>query len=288
MVGGGRARRHRDLHAGTGPELVRVHPGQEPGRTARGQDRGGLAGVERTPLAEHVDPAGVRRARTQHRAADQVQVAGPVAVVLGRHDVRPQERDFGRDLRRQRHRACLVGHGEPVAGLALQRGRALGEHLLGEPGQVRAQHLVRGGPGGRDRAADPAGLVRRAGHPRGELRAALPGEDQVRVRVDEAGQDRPAAAVDDLVRGRRLPGRAGPGDPAVVDDQGRVGQCGERPGPWPGSSSGPAVGDQFADVGDQRAHASHATRRCPPVRSVLAAVELARCFDARERTQAPR
>ena len=228
MVRGGRARRHRDLHAGTGPELVRVHPGQQPGRAPRGQDRGRLVRVERPPLAEHVHPAGVRRAGAQHRAADQVQVPGPVALVLGRHHVRPQEGDLGRDLRRQRDRARLVGHGQPVAGLALQRGGALGEHLPGQPGQVRAQLLVRGGPGGRDRAADPAGLVGRPGHPRGELRAALPGEDQVRVGVDEAGQHRPAAAVDGLVRGRGLPGRAGPGHPAVIDDQGRAGQGGER------------------------------------------------------------
>ena len=256
MVRGGRARRHRDLHAGTGPELVRVHPGQEPGGAAGRQDRGRLVGVERPPLAEHVHPAGVRRARVQHRAADQVQVPGPVALVLGRHHVRPQEGDLGGDLRGQRDRAGLVGHGQPVAGLALQRGGALGHHLPGQTGQVGPQFLVRGGPGGRHRAADPAGLVRLAGHPRRELRAALPGEDQVRVGVDEAGQHRPAAAVDGLVRGGRLPGGAGPGHPAVVDDQGRAGQCGERPRSLARIIVRAGVGDQFADVGDQRAHAT--------------------------------
>ena len=256
MVRGGRPRRHGDLHAGTGPELVRVHPGQQPGRAPRGQDRRCLVRVERPALAEHVDPAGVRRAGAQHGAADQVQVPGPVAVVLGRHHVRPQEGDLRRDLCRQCDRACLVGHREPVTGLALQRGRPLGEHLPGEPGQVRAQHLVRGGPGGRDRAADPAGLVGRPGHPRRELRAAFPGEDQVRMGVDEAGQHRPAAAVDGVVRGRRLPGRTGPGHPARVDDEGRLGQGGERSWSLGRVIARCHVGDQLADVGDQRAHAS--------------------------------
>ena len=125
VVGGGRAGLRSDADAGPGSELVGVDAGAQAAGPARGQDRGGLVGAERPVLAEHVDPPGVRRARVQHRAAHQVHVAGHVAGELGRHDVRAEVGDLGRDLAGQRERAGLVGHGQAVAGLALERGRAL-------------------------------------------------------------------------------------------------------------------------------------------------------------------
>ncbi len=96
MVGGGRAGLRRDLHAGARAELVGVDAGDEPAGPARGEHGGRLVRAERALLAEHVDPPGVRRARLQHRPADQVHVAGRVGGELGRHDVRAEVGDLGR------------------------------------------------------------------------------------------------------------------------------------------------------------------------------------------------
>ena len=78
VVGRRGLRLDRDLHTGAVAELVGVHPRLEPGGAPGREDGPGLVGVERAPLAEHVDPPGVRRARAQHRAADQVDVPGRV------------------------------------------------------------------------------------------------------------------------------------------------------------------------------------------------------------------
>ena len=70
-----------------------ARPGRAPGR----EDRPRLVGVEgRRRLAEHVDPARVRRAGVEHRAGDQGDVARRVVGVLGRHDVRAEERGLRR------------------------------------------------------------------------------------------------------------------------------------------------------------------------------------------------
>ena len=84
-------------------------------------------------------------------------------------------------------------------------------------------------PGGRDRGVDAARLVGLAGHPGRELGPALAREHQVGVRVDEAGQHGAAARVHDVVGGRRLARGAGPGHPALVDDQRGAGAGLERP-----------------------------------------------------------
>ena len=241
------ARRGRYLDAGARSELVGVHPGEQARGAARREHRGGLVRAERSVLAEHVDPAGRRRAGVQHRTAHQVDVTGRVGGELGRHDVRAEVGDLGGDLGGERQPARLVRHGEPVPGLALERGRALAEHLGRQPPQVGAQHRVGGGAGRLDRDQDAARPVEPARHPGGELGAALPGEDQVSVRVGEPGQHGPAARVHRGVRGRR-PGRGpGPGHRAVGDDQRRVLARGEP------ARRVPVVGDQLADAGDQRA-----------------------------------
>ena len=246
MIGGRRAGLRRHLDAGTRAELVGVDPGAEPLSPAGREHGGGLVRAERTLLAEHVNPAGVRGARGQHRAADQIHVTGHVAGELGRHDVRAQVGDLGRDLGGQRQPAFLVADGEPVAGLALERGRALPEHLGRQPPQVGPQRAAGRGPGRGHRGQDAARLIRAARHPGRELGAALPREDQVRVRVDEPGQHGPAACVDDRIRGGR-PGRGpGPGHHAVLDDQRRIRAGGEGAGVR-------VVSDQLTDRRDQRA-----------------------------------
>ncbi len=66
VVGGGGAELDPDLHSGTGTQLVGVDAQSEPLGAARAEDRARLVGVERAPLAEDVDPAGVGRALLEH------------------------------------------------------------------------------------------------------------------------------------------------------------------------------------------------------------------------------
>ena len=74
MVGRRGAELDAELHAGAGAELVGVDAQPEAGRAAGLEHRARLVGVERAALAEHVDPARVRRARGEHLAADERDV----------------------------------------------------------------------------------------------------------------------------------------------------------------------------------------------------------------------
>jgi hypothetical protein len=226
----------------------------------RGGEHGGrLVRAERAPVAEHVHPPRVRGAGVQHRAADQVDVAARVAAELRRDDVRAQVGDLRGDLGREPDAARLVRDGEAVPGLALERGRALAQHLGDEAAQAGAEFGIGGPPGRGHGRGDAARLVRRAGHPGGELGAALAGEHQVSVRVHESGQHRPAARVHDHVGGGCPRGGPGPGHQAGVHDERRVAAGRERAGRVAGPVRG--VRDELADVRDKRAHAA-ATRRC--------------------------
>ena len=153
MVGRGGAELHRQPDARARAELAGVDPRQQAAGHGRGQHRARLVLAERAALAEHVDPAAVRRARVEHRAAHQVHVRRRVVRELGGHHVRAQVGDLGGDLGGQRHRAGLVGDGQPVARLALERRGALAEHLPGEPVQAGAQLGVGRGAGRGDRGA---------------------------------------------------------------------------------------------------------------------------------------
>ena len=96
--------------------------------------------------------------------------------------------------------------------------------------------------------ADPAGLVRRARHPRRELLGAIPGEDQMGVRVDEAGDHAATPGVEVLVAGGagRLDGAHRP----VLDHQRRIAHEPQRP-----VAELRVVGDQQPDpVDHERAH----------------------------------
>ena len=78
----------------------------------------------------------------EHLAAHEVDVLVAAVGVLGRHDVRAEERDLGRDLGGEAREPRLVVHGEPVAGLDLERRRALRAQLGHEAGEARAQLVV--------------------------------------------------------------------------------------------------------------------------------------------------
>ena len=96
VVGAGGAQLHGELHARSRSELVGVHAQAQARPRAGGQDPPGLVAVEGAALAEHVDPFRVRRGGVQHRPGDQVDVVvGPVGV-LGRDDVRAEERGLRR------------------------------------------------------------------------------------------------------------------------------------------------------------------------------------------------
>ena len=118
--------------------------------------------------------------------------------------MRAEEGGLLGDLPGDRQAARLVADGEAVAALHLDGRGALAAHLVDEAAEVRRELLVGGGAGGGDGGADAAGGVRRPGHPRRELLGAVPGEDEVAVRVDEPRDDRPTAEVVRRVGGGRL------------------------------------------------------------------------------------
>ena len=110
--------------------------------------------------------------------------------------------------RRSSRRSSVV-EVEPVAGLRLDRRHAVAEHLV-EPAPAVGEQFI-GGRGARrgDRREDAAAggqdlEVARAALAEHQLGLARAGEQQVRVRVDEARRDRPAAA--------RRAGRTGPAE----------------------------------------------------------------------------
>ena len=105
-------------------------------------------------------------------------------------------------LRGELAQALLTRDGQRVSRLDLRVGDP-GSELLGRPGRGElAQLVVARGERRGDGGADPARLVRRAGHPRGELLAAVAGEHEVRVAVHEAGDHAAPACVDPLVTRR--------------------------------------------------------------------------------------
>lgn len=190
------------------------------------QDGAGLLLVEGARLAEHVGPADVARHGVELGAHEfgEVVLGGDA----GGHDVGAEPADLVGELGGQPRRAEFLGHGQPVTGLRLQRRGALRERLGDVPAQSRAQLVVGGGAGRGDGRGDTARRVGLPGHPGLELARAVAGEDEVGVGVDPAGQDGAAAEVDALVGGGSPVGRTGPGDPAVLDDEGGVGDPGEQ------------------------------------------------------------
>ena len=140
VIGRGGAELDAELHARARAELVGVDAQPEAGRAAGLQHRARLVGVERAPLAEHVDPAGVRRAGREHLAADERDV------VVGAVGVRPPARRARRGTSTSSvncaaiaQRALLVLDVEPVAGLDLDvRDPGPQRLVAGAPARARA------------------------------------------------------------------------------------------------------------------------------------------------------
>src|SRR6185312_11026444 len=118
-----------ELHATGDGELTGVQASTQALRPTRGEDGPGLVDVERSTLAERIDPARVRGARGEHGPRDEVDVSCGVARELRRHDVRAQIGRLVREVPRDAELALLLGDGEPVAALDLNRGGALRAHL---------------------------------------------------------------------------------------------------------------------------------------------------------------
>ncbi len=164
-------------------------------------------------------------------------------VALG-YDVRPEERGLLGELPGHGEAPRLVADGQAVAALDLDGGGALPAHLGDQVAHVAGELLVGGGPGGGDGGADATGGVRRPGHPGGELRGAVAGEDQV-----ASGSRRTRGAPHGRRRrrgrrraGRRRPARSRRPSAALEDERGVGDRC--RAGPAPAG----VVGDQLADV----------------------------------------
>ena len=220
MVHGRRPQLHGQGHTLTGADLVAVHPQPEPRVPAGLEHAARLLRIERPALAEHVRPLHVRGHGLEHGPAHRLHVLVRVHA-LG-HQVGTQERDLVRGVRGDLRRAQLLLHVQAVARLRLQVGGATGHGIPHAPGHEPAQGFVAGFPGGVRGHADATRRVCLAGHTRGELLPAVPGEHQVRVRVHPAGQPRAPLHVHGAVRRGRLGGAAHPCDQPVLDDDGRV------------------------------------------------------------------
>ena len=137
----------------------------------------------------------------EHRAADEVDVVVGTALVLGRDDVGAEEGDVVRERGGNLAEPALGLDVEPVAALDLEVGdpgpQSLGPAALGQRAQLVGARGARRGRG----LADPARLVRAPRHPRRELVGPVPGEDEMRVTVDEARDNAAAVRVEALVAG---------------------------------------------------------------------------------------
>ena len=187
--------------------------------------------------------------------------------------MRAEERRLGGDLGGQAQAPRLVVDGEAVAALHLDRRRALPR---ASPRRVRPGGRAgrrRRRPGRGDGGRDPAAVVPGPRHPGLELAGPVAGEDQVRVGVDETGDDGPPPDVDPGVGVRRGGRRADPGDGPVLDDQRGAGDEPSGPSPRVGSlvTSSPmpvtSVLIASAQSGSIAADSSRPTspRRCCPL-----------------------
>ena len=234
-------------------ELVGVEAGQR-GRGGRRPRAPGATPRRRTPpprrRRRRSGRARPRRwpARSRRRPGRPSAPAGRRPAVLGRHLV------GGEQGRHQVHRMPAGGRAdgaqllelvlrvEAVAALRLGGGGAPGEHRSMPPEDVAPpappRSPARVAAHGREDAAAGGGdlLVGLAGEARRELLLAAAGPGEVGVGIDEAGDQRAAAAVEPLGLGQLaeaappLLGRPDEGDAAVAADHLGVAQSG---GPAP-------------------------------------------------------
>src|SRR3954447_560585 len=177
-----------------------------------------LVRIEGAVLAEDVDPAHMRRAALQHRAANELHIIVLSAGVLRRCHVGTQERHVIRERGCDATAAFLSLHVQAVARLDLVVGDAIAASatttLLGQLSEV----VIACGSRSRRRDPDTSGLVALAFHARGEFLRAVACEHEVSVAVDEAGDHRTPVGVDVPVT-RGPAGVADLGHTAVLDHE---------------------------------------------------------------------
>ena len=108
VVDGRAAELDGQLHARARPNWLACRRRPSPAARPASQHGAALVGVERAALAEGVDPAGVRRAGGEHRAADERRRSRRHGRRTRRHDVGAEERRLRRELGGDAQAACLV------------------------------------------------------------------------------------------------------------------------------------------------------------------------------------
>ena len=205
---------------------------------------------ERPRFAKHIDPFCVGSDGVEHRATHEVNVVvGRTIKVVG-HDVRAEKSDIVRKLTRDASESLFVFDSQPVTGLDFDRRCSLCSHFRDSRGEQFAQLRVGGGPGGRDGRIDSPRRIGDTVHSRFKLGASVARENEVGVRVNKAGDDRPPFAVDDVVRAPviGLCVRTNPRDDSGIKLNGGVVNDTELASPRG------VVSDEFPNVAKERGH----------------------------------
>ena len=201
-----------------GLELLRVQLGREAGAPPRLDYAARLLEREDAGLAEDVAEPRPPGDRGNHLVNDRVDVLAATPRELARHLVRPHE---GRDQVDRLETGDPPDHVEDldlvlrrqaVAALRLGRRRPVLHHPPRARPRLAQQFRRAGLPHPVDGREDPAARLRdlhitRALEAHLELALARPGEDEVRVRIDQSRRDDPPHRVERPPRAEPLPHR---------------------------------------------------------------------------------
>jgi hypothetical protein len=209
VVGGARAHLRGNPRAAAQRELVGVNPGLEAMAETGFENGARVVRRKHTLLAKHIAPfrQPLLRNRRDHLVDQDLDVLGAAAAVFNRHFVRAHKgrREIDWLAGRQRldgaQDALLRGELEPVPALGLGGGGAVGEHLRQPRAREADEVMFARRARGRHRLDDAAAAggdvgISGAGEPAAELVAAIAGEHQMGVRIDEAGDNGAAFTVD--------------------------------------------------------------------------------------------
>ncbi len=162
----------------------------------------GFLAAEADAFAERIDriDQAFGGERGQHLVADQRHVVGAAIGVLRRQRMQAEktgahaDAELAAESARHAQHAPLAVEIQPVTGLDLQRGHAVGKQRPCTRQRLRQQLFLAGGAGGVDGGNDAAAgardlLVAGAVETQVELLRAIAAEHQMRVAVDQARRD---------------------------------------------------------------------------------------------------
>ena len=198
-----------NLASTAGRQFVGMNPRQQPVRQARSQNGSRFIRSEDPAFAEDVAPVGqtLRGDGRNHLVDDERDVRIPIPSILRSYFVGTEKRRHDVDrvvvVQRPEHAELpqLGFSGQTVAALRLTGRCPAREHFV-QPDPCRAGKGLLGrrpsGGDGREDAAPGRGdvFVGRAAQPSVQLVAPVPRIHDVRVGIDEAGNDRAPAPVD--------------------------------------------------------------------------------------------